>query len=47
MSGSKITMRITFGGTMTRIIPIGAGAIGIRLGPGETIVEVMVKQLLH
>jgi len=42
MSGSKITMRITFGGTMTRIIPIGAGAIGIRREATETQVNEMV-----
>lgn len=47
MSGSEIIMMTTFGVTMRSIMPIGAGAIGIRLGAGETIVEVMVKQLLH
>ena len=47
MSGSEIIMMTTFGVTMRSIMQIEAGAIGIRLGPGETIVEVMVKQLLH
>jgi len=35
-------MRTTFEGTMTRIIPIGAGAIGIPQGATETQVNEII-----
>jgi hypothetical protein len=47
MSGSEIIMMTTLGDTMTRIMPIEAGAIGIPLEAIETIVEVIIKQLLN
>ncbi|MEN8800315.1 MAG: hypothetical protein ABF293_13750 [Flavobacteriaceae bacterium] len=45
MSGSEIIMMTTFGVTMRSIMQIEEGAIGIRLGAGETIVEVTDNQL--
>ena len=43
MNGFGIIMMITFGGTMTRIMPIEAGAIGIPWEATETQVNEMVK----
>lgn len=43
MNGFEIIMMITFGGIMTRIIPIGAGAIGIPREATETQVNERIK----
>ncbi len=47
MSGSEIIIMTTFGDTMRNIMQIEAEAIRIPPEATETIVEVMIKQLLN